>query len=100
MCQFPARVMYVVELRVNLLFVSTLADMGYTVMFMDRQVLLCAEGAALDATMRLGIGQGMVYKVLGQLVGGSRGILDQRSVSKKVSWYNLTLMIEWDNISD
>jgi hypothetical protein len=60
-------VMYVPELRVNLLFVSTLADMGYTVMFVDGQVLLCAEGAALDATVRLGIRQGMMYRLLGLL---------------------------------
>jgi hypothetical protein len=49
---------------------------------------------ALDATVRLGIRQGMMYRVLGQPVGGSREILDQRSVSKKVSWYDLTLMEE------
>jgi hypothetical protein len=78
-------VMYVPELRVNLLSVSALEDMGYTVMFVDGQVLLCAEGVALDAAVRLGIRQGMMYRVLGWPVGGSKGILDQRSVSKKVS---------------
>jgi hypothetical protein len=36
-------------------------------------VLIRAEGAALDATVRLGIRQGMMYRVLGQPVGGSRG---------------------------
>jgi hypothetical protein len=77
-------VMYVPELKVNLLSISTLEDMGYEVMFIDGHVLIRAEGAALDAAARLGIRQGMMYRVLGQPVGGSRGILDQRSVSKKV----------------
>ena len=76
-------VMYVPELRVNLLSVSALADMGYTVMFMDGQVLLCAEGAALDATVRLGIRQGMMYRLLGQPVIGSRGSLEFGSVSMR-----------------
>jgi hypothetical protein len=69
-------VMYVPELRVNLLSVSALADMGYIVLFMDGHVLLCAEGAALDATMRPSIMQGMMYRLLGQPIGGSRGSLD------------------------
>jgi hypothetical protein len=90
MRQIPARVrrslevdevMYVPELRVNLLFVSALEDKGYAVMFEDGQVLIRAEGAALDATVRLGIRQGMMYRVLGQPVVGFKGILDQRSVS-------------------
>jgi hypothetical protein len=93
-------VMYVPELKVNLLSISALEDMGYEVMFVDGQVLIRAEGAALDAAVRLGIRQGMMYRVLGQPVGGSRGILDQRSVSKKVSWYDLTLMDEQSSTSD
>jgi hypothetical protein len=93
-------VMYVPELKVNLLSISALEDMGYDVMFVDGHVLIRAEGAALDAAVRLGIRQGMMYRVLGQPVGGSRGILDQRSVSKKVSWYDLTLMAERNNTSD
>jgi hypothetical protein len=92
-------VMYVPELKVNLLSISALEDMGYDVMFADGHVLIQTEGAALDATVRLGIMQGMMYRVLGQPVGGSRGILDQRSMSKKVSWYDLTLMAERNNTS-
>jgi hypothetical protein len=69
-------VIYVPELRVNLLSVSALADMGYTVLFVDGQVLLCAKGVALDAAVRLCIRQGMMYKLLGWPVGGSRGSLD------------------------
>jgi hypothetical protein len=74
--------------------------MRYEVMFIDGQVLIWAEGAALDTAVRLGIRQGMMYIALGQPVGGSRGILDQRSVSKKVSWYELTLMDEQSSTLD
>jgi hypothetical protein len=42
----------------------------------------------------------MMYRVLGQPVGGFRGILDQRSVSGTVSWYDMTLMDEQSNTSD
>jgi hypothetical protein len=104
-------VMFVPELKVNLLFVSTLEDMGYAVMFEDGQVLICSEGATLDATVRLGIREGMMYRVLGQPVVGSKGILDQRSMSvvessgrvassKTVSWYDMTLMDEQSKRSD
>jgi hypothetical protein len=52
-----------------------------------------------------------MYRVLGQPVVGSKGILDQRSVSvvessgrvtssKTVSWYDLTLMDEQSRRSD
>jgi hypothetical protein len=53
-------VMYVLELRVNLLSVLALADMRYIVMFVDEQVLQCSEGATLDATVRLSIKEGML----------------------------------------
>jgi hypothetical protein len=93
-------VMYVPKLNVNLLFVSALADMGYTVLFVDGQVLLRVERAALDATVRLGIRQGMMYRLLGQPVCGSRGSLDQRSVSRTVSWYDMTLVDEKNSTLD
>jgi len=63
-------------------------------------VLIQAKRAALDATVRLGIKQGMMYKVLTQPVGRSRGILYQRLVSKKVIWYDLTLMDKQNSTSD
>jgi hypothetical protein len=73
-----AGVMYVPGLK--LLSVSALEDMGYAVMFEDGQVLIRSEGAdTQDATVRLGIREGMLYRVLGQPVVGSKGILDRRS---------------------
>jgi hypothetical protein len=104
-------VMFVRELRVNLLSVSALEDKGYAVMFKDEQVLIRSEGASLDATVRLGIGKGMMYRVLEQPIVGSKVILDQKSVSmakssgreassKTDSWYDLTLMDEQSRRSD
>jgi hypothetical protein len=57
-------VIYVPELKVNLLSISALEDMGYDVMFVDGHVLIRVEGVALDAIVRLGIRKGMMYRVL------------------------------------
>jgi hypothetical protein len=108
-------VMYVPELKVNFLSLATLEDMGYAVMFEDGQVFIRAEGAdTQDVAVRLGIREGMMYRVPGQPVLGSKGILDQRSVSvaescgrvasskttKFVTWYDLTLMEKPSRTSD
>jgi hypothetical protein len=58
-------VLFVPELKVNLLSVSALEDMGYAIMFKDGHVLICSKGATLDATVRLGIREDMMYRVLG-----------------------------------
>jgi hypothetical protein len=64
----------------KLLSVSSLEDMRYAIMFEDGQVLIRLEGAdTQDATMRLGIREGMIHMLLGQPVCGSKGILDCRS---------------------
>jgi hypothetical protein len=46
-------VMFVPELKVNLLSVSTLEDKGYAVMFEDGSMLICSEGATFNAAVRL-----------------------------------------------
>jgi hypothetical protein len=75
-----AGVMYVPGLKVNLLSVSALEDMGYAVTFEDGHVLIRSVRAdTQDAAVRLGIREGMMYRVLGQPVVGSKGILDRRS---------------------
>jgi hypothetical protein len=61
-------VLFVLELKVKFLFVSTLEDMEYAVMFEDGHVLIRSEGATLDVVVRLGIMEGMMYRVLGQPV--------------------------------
>jgi hypothetical protein len=72
-----AGVMYVPRLKVNLLSISALEDMGYSVTFEDG--LRSEEVDTQDAIVRLGIRGGMTYRVLGQPVVGSKGILDSRS---------------------
>jgi hypothetical protein len=75
-----AGVMYVLGLKVNLLSVSTLEHMGYAVTFEDGQVLISSVRVdTQDAVVRLGIREGMLYRVLGQPIVGSKGILDRRS---------------------
>jgi hypothetical protein len=93
-------VMYVPELKFNFLYVTNLADMEYTMLFVDGKVLLCGEGATLDATMSLEIMQGMMYRLLARPVVGSRGSLNQSSVSGTISWYEMTLMDEQRITSD
>ena len=73
-------VLFVPELKVNLLSISNLEDMGYAFMFVDGQVLIRSEGATLDVTVRLGIKKGTMYRLLGQPVCESKGILDLGSV--------------------
>jgi hypothetical protein len=106
-------VMFVPELKVNFLFVSSLEDMEYAVMFEDGQGIICSKGATLDATMSIGIREGVMYRVLRQPLVGSKGILDCRSISetessgrvassktsKSVNWYDITLMDEGNRLS-
>jgi hypothetical protein len=67
-------------LKVNLLSVSVLEDMGYAITFEDGHVLIHLEGAdTQDAVARLGIIEVMMHRVLGQPIVGSKGILDRRS---------------------
>jgi hypothetical protein len=104
-------VMFVPKMMVYLLFVSSLEDKRYAVMFEDGHVLTRSEGASLDAAVRLGIKKDMMYMLLGQPVVGSKVILDQKFVlvakssgrkasSKTVSLYVLTLMDEQSRRSD
>jgi hypothetical protein len=84
-----AEVSHVPEMKLNILSVSYLEDMRYEIMFEDGKVLICSEGEdTQDATMRLGIMEGMLCKLLGQNVVGSSGFMDSNSVSKgeRVEW--------------
>lgn len=65
-------VMHVLELKVNLLSISSLEDEGYEVVFKDGTVLIQSKGVgSQDVAVRLGIREGMMYKLLGQPVRGS-----------------------------
>ena len=50
-----AEVLFVLELKVSLLLVSTLEDEGYGVVFEHGNVFIYLEGATLDATTVLGV---------------------------------------------
>jgi hypothetical protein len=66
-----SEVLFVQEMKVNFLSVSALEDMGYEKMFVDGQVLIHSEGSyTQDAMVRLGIREGILYRVMGQLVVG------------------------------
>jgi hypothetical protein len=71
-----AEVLFVLEMKVSFLSVSTLEDEGYGVVFQHGHVLIYPEGATLDAATVLGVRQGRLYRLLGQPVCESKGILD------------------------
>jgi hypothetical protein len=107
----PSQHRFVPELKVNLLSVSTLEDMGYAVMFEDGQVLIRFRGSNLGCNCEAWHQGGYDVQGAGIAGSGSKGILDQRLVSvvessgrvtssKTVSWYDLTLMDEQSRISD
>lgn len=69
-------VLYVPELKMNLLSNSTLEDKGVGILFQDEHVLTYLEGATLDTVLGIGVREGKMYRLQGKLVGGSKGILD------------------------
>jgi hypothetical protein len=60
-----AAVLFVLEMNVSLLSVSTLEDEGYGVMLQHGHVNKYSEGATLDATIVLGVRHGRLYRLLG-----------------------------------
>jgi len=74
-------VLYVPELRRNLLSVSALEDKGYAVLFQNEQVFMRSKGARPDTTISISAREGKVYMLQGKPVGGSKGILDHGSMS-------------------
>jgi hypothetical protein len=59
-------VLFVLELKVSLFSVSAMEDMGFVVTFEDGQVIIRSEGEDTQhAVVRLGIREGMMYRVLG-----------------------------------
>ena len=65
----------------KLLSVSALKDKGYGVVFQDGQILIQSKRATQDAVVMLGVRQGKLYRLLGQLVCGSKENLDRGSMS-------------------
>jgi hypothetical protein len=77
-----AEVLFIQEMTVNLLSVSSLEIDGFGVAFYCGQVLLYPKGATPDTAVLLGDRHERLYRLLGQPVVGSNGFLDSESVSK------------------
>jgi hypothetical protein len=73
--------LFVPELKVNFLSVSSLEDEGYGVVFQHGQVLIYPERATQDTTIVHGVRYERLYRLLGKPVIGSSGFLDSESVS-------------------
>jgi hypothetical protein len=77
-------VLYIPELTINFLSVSSLDESGFGVVFHDGHVILYPTGETVDTTMMVGVKYEGLYRLLGRLVLGSSGFLDSDSVSE--SW--------------
>jgi hypothetical protein len=73
--------LYVPKMKRKFLSVSFFDDMGFVVTFKGGKVLICSEGASPDTTINIGFRDGMIYKLQGHPVGGSKGILYHGSMS-------------------
>jgi hypothetical protein len=76
-----ADVFYVPKLRTNLLSVSPLEDKGYAILFQNEQVFTRSEGASPDTAVTIGVEEGLVDKLQGKPIRGSKGILDHGYMS-------------------
>jgi hypothetical protein len=79
-----SEVLYIPELTINFLSVSTLDESGFGVVFYGGHVFLYLVGATDDTTVMLGVKYEGMYMLLGRSVLGSNGFLDSYSVSE--SW--------------
>jgi hypothetical protein len=74
-------VLFVPRLKVSLLSVSALEDERYGVVFKHGHVFIHPKGATMDIAEVIGVRQGRLYRLLGQPVCESKGILDLGSMS-------------------
>jgi hypothetical protein len=74
-------VIYVLDLKKNLLSISSLEDGGYEVLFKKGQALIHSEGAIPDTTVTISVKEGKIYRLQGMHVHGSKEILDHGSMS-------------------
>jgi hypothetical protein len=75
-------VLYIPELTVNFLSVSTLNESGFIVVLYGGHVFLYPVEATVDTTMILGVKYEGLYRLLGRLVLGSSGFMDSYFVSE------------------
>jgi len=79
--------LYVVDLKVNLLSVSSFEDDGYALTFQNGRVLVYSREATLDTTIMIDIYKERLYMSLGRLIVWCNGYLDSTldSTSKSMS---------------
>ena len=58
-------VLYVLDLKKNLLSISTLDKKGYRVVFIDGQVLIWTKGKSIEDAIVIGEEGGVLYKLKG-----------------------------------
>jgi hypothetical protein len=73
--------LYVTNLKVNLLSVVDFEDEGYAVAFHNGHVLVYSREATQDATIVLGVRNERLYRLLGRPIIGSNGFMDSASAS-------------------
>jgi hypothetical protein len=74
-------VLYVPELKKNLLSISVMKDKGFVIVIKKGQVLICPEGASPDTVVSIGVKESRLYRLQGKHIHGSKGILDHGSMS-------------------
>ena len=56
-------ILYVPDLKKNLLYVASLEDKGFRVLFMDKKVFLWAKDEDLSSAVQIAVQEGGLYKV-------------------------------------
>jgi hypothetical protein len=56
-------VLYVLELKMIFLSVSTLEDKGFAILFQNKQIFIHLEGASLDTIVSISVRKGKVYRL-------------------------------------
>jgi hypothetical protein len=77
--------LYVPDLKVNLLSVATFEDEGYAITFQNGRVVECSREDTPDTSMVLGIHKERLYRLLGRTLVWSNGYLDSTSDSMSYS---------------
>jgi hypothetical protein len=77
--------LYVPDLKVNLLSVVSFEDDGYIVTFKDGQVLVHSREVSPDTTIVLGVCRERMYRLLGRPIVWTNGFLESDSASDSMS---------------
>jgi hypothetical protein len=73
--------LYVSDLKVNLLFVASFEDEGYAVAFYNGGVILYSRESNQDTTIVLGVRKERLYRLLGRPINWSNVFLDSSTDS-------------------